>query len=252
MNSEQNEDFERCASTMHLERIGDIIWVKGQVVDNRPHKHHAFQVAWAMPDTELRLQTEDNEVQGHTVAVDGGVAHSLSMEQGVIALIDSGSLVAAWLREQFLCEGTAARFEEPDGMDGVLDELRSSVPVVRGSKEWQKTQDERVCHVLDWLDELETAGQWDSVSLKNALATVHLSRSRFLHLFSAQVGSPWRTYLVWRRALVAITLALEGLDFTEVAYAAGYSDSAHLSRQLSALFGFTPSYIVKNSHFVQS
>lgn len=64
--------------------------------------------------------------------------------------------------------------------------------------------DERVVRVLAWLDEMEQRGRWHEVTLEGALRRAHLSSDRFRHLFSEALGSPWRTYLVWRRALVGI------------------------------------------------
>lgn len=112
--------------------------------------------------------------------------------------------------------------------------------------------DKRIEDVLAWLDRLEMESRWDEVSLQGALAQSHLSESRFLHLFSEQVGTPWRGYLVWRRALVAATIAAAGVSLTDAAHSAGYADSAHLSRQFKALFGFTPSAAMNFSQFVQS
>ena len=134
--------------------------------------------------------------------------------------------------------------------DGSLKSTQALLGLSHGER--PAAGDARISAVLDWLDVLEQRGDWGAVSLEGALALAHLSRSRFLHLFSAEVGSPWRTYLVWRRALVAMTLALGGASLTKAAHAAGYADSAHLSRQFVALFGIAPSAFLKRSHFVQS
>lgn len=109
----------------------------------------------------------------------------------------------------------------------------------------------RVRTVLDWLDGLESEGRWREVTLEAALRQVHLSPSRFRHLFSEALGTPWRSSLVWRRALVALRLAAGGASLTEAAHLSGYADSAHLSRQFRALFGWTLASFLQNSHFVQ-
>ncbi|MCR9161291.1 MAG: helix-turn-helix domain-containing protein [Nannocystaceae bacterium] len=105
---------------------------------------------------------------------------------------------------------------------------------------------------MRWLDALETTGRWFEATLAGALGRTQLSRSRFLHLFSEEVGSPWRTYLVWRRAQVAMSAASTGTSLTEAAHFAGYADLAHFSRQFVALFGVPPGQLVKASHFVQA
>ena len=238
------------AAGFHVVRERDVVWVSGGVRDNRPHKHHALQVTWGAPDTVAQLELEDVTLAGACVVVNGGVTHALELQHGLICLLDSASERAKRVRAQFIGDAGAAviegsawsgSFDQADSLLGNLARPTAAKPV-----------DERVRDVLDWLDALESASRWTTVSLDGALRRIHLSASRFLHLFSQEVGSPWRTYLVWRRALVAITLVSGGANLTEAAHAAGYTDSAHLSRQFVSLFGITPAAFTKNSHFVQS
>ena len=237
-----------CSSTLHIWREDQVIWIQGRVYDNRPHKHQALQLVWSAPDTFAELHTEDANHRARALLIDGGVQHALHLEQGTIALVDSASSVANVLRTQFLGRDDGVgvstmqcpeSFEDPQAW---LSSLSGAQHVI----------DPRVREVLAWLDSREEHTRWDEVSLDEALKLAHLSRSRFLHLFSAEVGSPWRTYLIWRRALVAMTFATRGMNLTEVAHASGYSDSAHLSRQFVALFGIVPSALVEHSHFIQS
>lgn len=236
-----------CSSTLHIWREDQVIWIRGRVYDNRQHKHQALQLVWSDPDTQAQLHTEDANHQARALLIDGGVQHALHLEQGVIALVDSASSIANVLRAQFLT-GT-----ESTGVSAMqCPESFEDPQIWLSSLSGQRVLDPRVHDVLAWLDSLEEHARWDEVSLEGALKLAHLSRSRFLHLFSAEVGSPWRTYLIWRRALVAMTFATGGMNLTEVAHASGYSDSAHLSRQFAALFGITPSALIEHSHFIQS
>ena len=80
---------------------------------------------------------------------------------------------------------------------------------------------------------------------------VGLSESRLIHLFKEQVGIPIRRHLLWLRLVAAIEQALEGVSLTTAAHNAGFADSAHLSRTFKQTFGITPSYLLKNSRFIQ-
>ena len=80
---------------------------------------------------------------------------------------------------------------------------------------------------------------------------IGLSQSRLIHLFKDQVGIPFRRYLLWLRLVEAIVLVLDGVSLTTAAHTAGFADSAHLSRTFKRMFGVTPSYILKNSQFIQ-
>jgi len=81
--------------------------------------------------------------------------------------------------------------------------------------------------------------------------SVHLSPSRFRHLFRGEMGLSVQSYLRWRRLTAALQTSAQGASLTEAAHAAGFADSAHLSRVFRATFGTSPSRIFKNSRAVQ-
>ncbi len=234
---------------VELSRSHDIVWVRGTVRDNQVHRHHAFQIAWSQQNTSSELTVEGTACPFQCVLIDSRVPHAIELERGLIALLDAASPLAKNLCERHLMH---ERFKvlddfafEPDrSHDAHIQQLIGSGSFI--------SIDERIQDVLEWLDVMESEGRWDEITLERALQRVCLSQSRFLHLFSDHVGSPWRTYLVWRRALVAITLASQGTSLTQAAHQSGYADSAHFSRQCLALFGFSPMALVKNSQFVQS
>lgn len=80
---------------------------------------------------------------------------------------------------------------------------------------------------------------------------VHLSPSRFRHLWRFEMGISVQSYLRWQRLLTAMIASAEGVSLTEAAHMAGFADSAHLTRVFRATFGIAPSRIFKNSHAVQ-
>jgi AraC-like DNA-binding protein len=85
-----------------------------------------------------------------------------------------------------------------------------------------------------------------------SLATfVHLSPSRFRHLWRLEMGISVQSYLRWKRLWAALYTSACGASLTEAAHAAGFADSAHLTRVFRATFGMQPSRIFKNSHAVQ-
>jgi AraC-like DNA-binding protein len=52
---------------------------------------------------------------------------------------------------------------------------------------------------------------------------------------------PLRTYLLWRRLLHVWALLMDGETLSSAAHAAGFADSAHLSRTSRTMFGLPPS-----------
>ena len=74
---------------------------------------------------------------------------------------------------------------------------------------------------------------------------IHLSTSRFCHLFKEQIGIPVRRYILWCRIQEAAKELIKGGNFTKAAHAAGFSDSAHFSRTFMEMFGVSPSAVLK-------
>jgi AraC family transcriptional regulator len=79
------------------------------------------------------------------------------------------------------------------------------------------------------------------ISLPEVAKLANLSPGRFRHLFVEQTGMPLRTYVLWRRLLHVWTLLMQGETLSAAAHAAGFADSAHLSRTARTMFGLPPS-----------
>lgn len=83
----------------------------------------------------------------------------------------------------------------------------------------------------------------ESVSLPDVAKAANLSPERFRHLFVEETGMPLRTYVLWRRLLHVWTLLMAGENLSTAAHAAGFADSAHLSRTARTMFGLPPSVL---------
>jgi AraC-like DNA-binding protein len=101
--------------------------------------------------------------------------------------------------------------------------------------------DPRLAQVVAWLDQHPD----DLTGAETMALSQGLSASRFLHLFSAQIGVPFRRYRIWNRIRAATRVALSGANFTDSAMTAGFTDSAHFARCFRDTFGVTPSYVFR-------
>lgn len=79
----------------------------------------------------------------------------------------------------------------------------------------------------------------------HAAGQVHLSSSRFNHLFREQAGVSFRSYRVWSQVRAAMTGLGPGLNLTDAALHGAFADSSHFSRTFRATFGMTPSSVLK-------
>lgn len=84
------------------------------------------------------------------------------------------------------------------------------------------------------------------LALAEAARVVHLSPGRLRHLFMEQTGTTFRAYVVWQRLLRASERMMDGESWTDAAHAAGFADSAHLSRSFRRMFGVSPTMIVRD------
>ena len=101
--------------------------------------------------------------------------------------------------------------------------------------------DMRINAVLTFLRDSPQA--YDSI--ESLSARVHLSPSRFAHLFKKVVGVPVRRYVLWLKMRRALDLAIAGDSLTTAALSAGFSDSAHLSRSVRAMMGIAPEFLFR-------
>lgn len=77
-------------------------------------------------------------------------------------------------------------------------------------------------------------------------AAAGLSPSRFQHLFTREVGVPFRRYRAWHRMRVAIREIVNGSSFTRAAHAAGFADQAHFAHDFRRTFGAPASRSLTN------
>ncbi|WP_236903730.1 helix-turn-helix transcriptional regulator [Cupriavidus malaysiensis] len=78
-------------------------------------------------------------------------------------------------------------------------------------------------------------------------AAVHLSFSRFLHLFKQEVGVPFRSFRTWKRARSMLHYVTQDSNLAEVALDIGYPDSTHFSHSIRQIYGLKPSDIFAGS-----
>jgi AraC-like DNA-binding protein len=99
--------------------------------------------------------------------------------------------------------------------------------------------DPRISRVLRMLRE----GQLLSSTAGEAAAAVKLSPSRFMHLFRAQVGVPFRRFRLWARLRFAIARVAAGATLTEAAMESELASPSHFSDAFRAMFGVPPSVL---------
>ena len=217
---------------------------------SRPHAHHAVQLTIRLRGG-FTLEAGTLTVRGpvaavapdceHTFEAEGAVAHVFvdpdgrsgrELQRALLATAPLVDVPAARLGD--LAERLRAAFDAPRVQDDALIALgRAVVAQLAPEGERDERPDVRVRRMSAW-----AAARLDApLTLGEAAAHVGLSSGRARHLFVAQTGLSFRTYVLWRRLTREVELFSQGSTLTDAAHGAGFADSAHLSRTFRRMFG---------------
>lgn len=227
----------------------------GRLTYNAPHQHGApVFLAGLYGRFGLRLGGGDWQWV-RTAMIPAGVVHELDVGGDPIAVLyveptlegapalaaltacaheTGGGLVAAdgefaLMREMWEDAGSVA------WAGAALDDL-----IGFGARRARRTVDPRVARILDRL--AGGAGDVDGPGVAAACAQVGLSPHHFQHLFTREVGVPYRRYRAWTRMRRAIATVSQGSSLTRAAHEAGFCDQAHFTHDFRRTFGAPPSW----------
>lgn len=238
----------------------------GNIHDNSEHKHHAVQIIVGL-DGPITLTFDNFTHSCPSVMIASDTRHQLDGNQGpqLLLLIDNESIIAQKLADKYFQKASVHIFDESHAQqlrngfifpEKAVLACREAHLFVNGllaaiidphSIGTKKTYDPRIQQALAILRQ----SLLKKIVAKEIARQVCLSESRFIHLFSEEIGIPLRKYMLWLRVNRAIQEISSGRSLTDAAYSSGFSDSAHLSRTFRSMFGLTLSEILKNSRFVQ-
>ncbi|MEZ8823093.1 helix-turn-helix transcriptional regulator [Vibrio amylolyticus] len=225
-----------------------IVFIYGSSIDAIAHQHRALQLVW--PKEGTRCSFNDQPITGPLI-VDSDVQHRLQMDEGWVLLIEPTSTLGSILIDRLSGQPfhqLQLEIEQLDIDDSaeimrlispLFEVLELPIDAIRNNM--SQVTDPRIRSVLIELQRslgFEGVGSSDWRAAEVA-ASLSLSESRFLHLFSEILGVPWRPYLLWCRMLCAVEAIIGGQSATQAAHHAGFSDSAHLSRTFKKTFGMT-------------
>ncbi|HNP92982.1 MAG TPA: AraC family transcriptional regulator [Rectinema sp.] len=234
--------------------------------DVKPHSHHLLKIFISLDHSfEIEHRGEFREVEIAIIAPDE--AHRFASDEGSYAVLylDGESEAARYLcskyigshglcllPELYLMPAKAELMELEDGRGSISKAecvSKSILGLLLGPYGQETVElDPRIKKVIAFLKESPDK----KVKIEVVARHVGLSESRLIHLFTHQVGVPPRRYALWLRLLDAIDEIVDGASFTDAAYAAGFSDSAHLSRTFRKMFGLSLVEVFKSTSVASS
>jgi AraC-like DNA-binding protein len=212
------------------------------------HEHHAVQFVWAHDSTfELTL---DHTLHRKAALIPANTPHTLMAVDRTIALLlvdpNGGRGVAlervarSDVGAELSAKLTSAVFPTPDitaleartWCNAVLQSLGASTSQMDLSSVSRRA----IAYVERTIDGVPRVA--------DAAAAVRLSATRLTHIFSNEVGIPFRRFVLWTRIKRAVDVFQAGNDLSTSAIAAGFSDAAHFNRTFRAMFGLSPSLVL--------
>jgi AraC-like DNA-binding protein len=232
--------------------VGHLTLTPGMVIYTGPggdaghHSHHAIQLIRSL-DAPFELIVEGEASRCRAALIPSGLPHSFSCggSKLFIALIEPLGPRGVGLNSLASNPGrrclddrlpplSQTDISDPIQMAGhMLGTLLPDLPTY-------PTLSPHVAAALAYLDEAIEG----KPRLEEAALLAGISPSRLTHLFTEEVGIPFRNFILWLRLRRVVDEVSQGANLTEAAFAAGFSDSPHLSKAFREHFGISPSALL--------
>lgn len=234
-------------------------WFLGDFDSNQEHRHYALQLSIPVKG-KLIVSANGSKIESDVpLLIRSNIFHKIvSPDPQLLILINPASTIGHFWNQQ-IDEDISAFSQSPATELGELV-LQHSDPTTLTERINRMIRshdcfcassthkgDDRIDKALAYLEKnVERIVPADEVSTH-----CHVSTSRFLHLFRDQTGLTYRRAQLWSKLIHALP-KIRQQSLTEVAYRAGFADSAHFSRTFRENFGFSPSEFIKISQFIQA
>lgn len=219
----------------------------GELPATRLHAHAAPVLLIGLSGS-ISLQFPDGQREVcHSALVDAGVEHSLDSQGEFMAslylepdALETRILKAGLLRDRPVAFDVLPSTTRHKGLERRLRSFDLGNLMPKSALGQQTLLDHRISRSLTLLRE-----RGGETLMRGTLAQhVHLSESRFNHLFRSEMGISFRRYRSWSRLRSALYHVARNQSLTSAALGAGLHDSAHFSRLFQGMIGLSPSQVL--------
>jgi AraC-like DNA-binding protein len=244
------------AAGLHARAWPPVLATRGPGLPGALHSHHSLHFVLALQGLlRVRASASDRWTEAPGVLTAPNVPHAVDAAGVEVVLVfldpesEAGTAFAAALVEDpvrllsAVERGALVRDVVPRTIlrSGAEDWVRAAARTLRV----RAPAERRAVHprVRRLLAILRGSGVGDIASLETLAALVHLSPGRLMHVFTESIGIPLRPYLAWLRLQRAAMAIVNGQPMGDAAHAAGFADSAHMSRTFKRMLGVAPSLL---------
>lgn len=237
----------------------------GDNLEDDEHSHHALQITINLEHNHFVLRQRERELEVQAAIIKPNQPHHAVASDSwrAVLLLDPQTDYAYRIGQRFatgediailtdtettFCRDLLLSFAGAAQPIEIADSAISAiVEHLAGPSSLPATPHPRIAKALARIHQ----AQGQQLSLEQLAAHVALSQSRLSHLFKEEIGIPIQRYLLWYKVAAAAFNIGRGMSLTDAAGEAGFADSAHFSRTFRAMFGLTPSQILRRSKSVQ-
>jgi AraC-like DNA-binding protein len=237
----------------------------GENLENDEHRHHALQITINLTADTFIMRRDGREFSLHGAVISPNSPHQVvsSATWRAVILLDAQTQYARQINDRFNSESGIAALPVEDmafcrevlrdfagracSIDAADRAITRVIERMAGPAVAPAPHDARVAKVLALIPQ----AQGSDLSVGFLARQVFISESRLSHLFKAEIGIPLQHYLLWYKVAQAGFNIGRGMSLTQAAGESGFADSAHFSRAFRAMFGITPSQILKRGRYVQ-
>ena len=210
------------------------------------HSHMAAHIILSLGG-RMKARCAGGEYLCRGILLPSGASHMIDTcgNPVLVFLYDCTTEVAKQIREiasipEEICEEIVRRYVDWDETAGSYAGFEKAVLSRLGiTGAAANVTDERILTAVKYIRAKAT----EKVTCQDVADVVHLSQSRFSHLFREQMGMTFAAYLIYQRILYVYTQTLRGTSITEAALEAGFSSSAHFADVNRRVFGISASTI---------
>lgn len=224
----------------------------GTAGDHTRHRHHAVQIAVGLEGPVALWAETPGSLTAPAAVIAADCLHQIASGPNPIILVyvegesKTGRALDQWcgsgarVLSQVHVRALTTLLMEPSKIEGGIERIVATILQTADSPPAERFHDERIAQSIESLPRPLP----EPFSLAEIAARSGLSPSRYAHLFRAHTGMPLRPYLRWRRLQQALAEVARGANLTAAAHAAGFADSAHLSRSFRRTFGVAPNILL--------
>ena len=230
------------------------ILIRTQTLQPAQHSHMAAHIIISS-NGRIKVQCAEAEYLCNGILIPSGVSHTVDTfgNSVLVFLYDCTTQVAKQIREvacipEKVCKELTERYADMESASARYDGFEQTVLSRLGITGLvANVTDERIQTAMKLIRTKST----EKVTCQDVADAVHLSQSRFSHLFREQAGMTFAAYLIYQRILYVYTQMLQGRSITEAALEAGFSSSSHFADVNRRVFGISANTITHDLEFIK-